>query len=485
MARVVIADRIRIPFADLDHACLEDLRRTCEHPNPKRQAARIAGMRWWYKIAEHIPTWRDEGKWASFPRGAWHKLRPILDAYGVPRVIEDRRTLGTITVPRPMILDPSIALRSYQDRMICSAIAVENCVVRAPTGAGKTCAGFGLVAALNLPSLVIVPTSGIKRQWEREATKKLGLRPKDVGAIGEGDWDVKPFTVALYHTLAKRKCEGLRDAFGVVIFDEVQAAGGPRAFGVLDSFSSRYRVGISAHEKRKDKLQKIVYDACGEVACTVTEDEVEAEGAIVPVRALAYPTRFRAEWYVPTLSAIEERSIVTGRDASTFDADFGRLLDEMGRDGERTAMAVEIADARLRAGGVVVVLTRRVEHVERMRAQLRALGHVVGYLAGGNAKEFDRAIIDLCDGHLRCAVGTVEAFGMGMDVPPLTDVVVAMPIATNESMLKQAKGRACRPFPGKVEARIHYLLDELVFGESHEAAVRRMFKGRFERKEAA
>jgi superfamily II DNA or RNA helicase len=74
---------------------------------------------------------------------------------------------------------------------------------------------------------------------------------------------------------------------------------------------------------------------------------------------------------------------------------------------------------------------------------------------------------------------------MGMDVPPITDVIIAQPIAKNESMMRQARGRAVRPSPGKHEAHFHYLFDELVFPKSHENEVKKLFKGRYERKTAA
>lgn len=487
MVRVVVTDRVRVRKDALPVACVAELLPCCEHKNPRRDAARRGGSAWWHKIPETIPTYREEGTWLTFPRGAWHKLAPVLRRH-VAFEVDDRRSMGDPRLALHVELDPSITLRGYQERMIEAGRVVENCVLRAPTGSGKSLTGLGLVAALQVPSLVVVPTAGILRQWRREVGEKLSIPLREVGQIGDSKWEVRPVTVALYHSLASRKAEfaKLRDAFGLQLFDEVQDAGAERAFAVADALSARWRVGVSAHEKRKDLLQSIVYDAFGEVACEVDEDEVEEAGGVVPVYGVVYPTRFRADWYVSTRDAIPDRAAISGRAPETYDDDFDRLLKEMSLDGERTAMAVGIADECLRKGGVVVVLTRRHEHVDRLRAQLRALGHEVGFLAGGKKGEFDRALHDLRDGSLRCAVGTVEAFGKGMDVPPLTDVVCAMPIAANVSMLKQAKGRASRPHPpsGKRAGRFHYLLDVDVFGDSHERAVRAMFKGRYERRAA-
>lgn len=486
MTRAIVSDRIRITASAVPLACATEMREVCQHPNPRRLGARLAGSRWWHKIPEFVPTWREEGVWLSFPRGAWCRLRGVLARHGVSVELDDQRSMGDARMQHMAALDPAIVLRPYQERMIEAAITVENCVLRAPTGSGKSVTCMGLIAQLALPSIVITPTSGIMRQWRREVALKLGLRERDVGAIGGGKWDVKPITVALYHTLAERKCDGLRDVFGLQVFDEVQDAGADRAFGVADALAARYRIGVSAWEKRKDRLQKVVYDAFGEIACEVTDAEVEDAHGTVPVYGIVYPTAFRADWYAPSGAAIEARAMASGKDASSFDDSFVRLLDEMGRDAGRTAQVVAIVEKQLARGGVVVVLTRRHDHVERIRAQLRAMGHEVGFLAGGNAKEFDRTVADLCDGHLKCAVGTVEAFGKGMDVPPITDVVMAMPVASNVSMLKQAKGRACRPHPasGKREARFHYLFDERVFPEEHERAVKAMFKGRYEKRAA-
>lgn len=61
-------------------------------------------------------------------------------------------------------MKPEISLRSYQNSAVGAAVDVVNACIVAPTGAGKTRIGLGLVARLGLPTTWIVHRNSLERQ---------------------------------------------------------------------------------------------------------------------------------------------------------------------------------------------------------------------------------------------------------------------------------------------------------------------------------
>src|SRR5262249_21107270 len=84
----------------------------------------------------------------------------------------------------------------------------------------------------------------------------------------------------------------------------------------------------------------------------------------------------------------------------------------------------------------------------------------------------------LRDGEARVAVGTVQAFGTGIDIPSIEVGIVALPVFTNKPLLTQIKGRFCRPSPGKTQGTLYALFDENVFNVAQVAEIAKRFPDR-------
>ena len=271
---------------------------------------------------------------------------------------------------------------------------------------------------------------------------------------------IRAVTIAMRQTLDRHGVsEQVKRTFGCVLFDEIQGAPANTAYRILDSFPARYRIGVSADERRVDHKESLTYDLLGKAAADIPSAALLAEKVIMPVDLVAVPTDFRAEWKSAEASFLE--------DSRTGDLarDYKRLCDELVVDAARNDQIVDIVLREIRAGEQVLVLTTRVQHALTLRKQIVDAGFLCGLLVGEYPKERPATEAGLLDGSLRVAVGTVKASGTGLNFPWLSVGVLALPIGKENSyQLGQTKGRFCRAPAGKTSAKLYAMVDLAVFG---------------------
>jgi len=219
--RVVVDNRVRV-HGRIAAAVRERLEAEFSHANPKRAALEGMGYSARGEPAV-IRTWRDEDESLTFPRGGLARVREALRSAGVEYRVEDRRQPGVVSgggIP-DLLQQPW----PFQDEAARAMLARENCLLRAPTGGGKTSVLISLIARLKVPSLVVVWNAGLFDQWRERLVKELGIDAGDVGVISGGKWRLKPVTVAMQQSLAARELQPeLLEYFGLVGCDEVQRA---------------------------------------------------------------------------------------------------------------------------------------------------------------------------------------------------------------------------------------------------------------------
>ncbi len=72
----------------------------------------------------------------------------------------------------------------------------------------------------------------------------------------------------------------INSRFAVIICDEVQRFAARTFMDVIDKSAARYRIGLSASEKRKDGKECLIYDSFGGVAAAIDEKELVGAGLI-------------------------------------------------------------------------------------------------------------------------------------------------------------------------------------------------------------
>lgn len=450
----VIADaRLRMRVRDLPDVVIERVCQAFTHANPMRaklERMHVKAAR--FREPKTIQTYRLDREWLTVPRGGLRRLREILSEAEIERRVIDGRTEGT--GPRG-IPAHRMTLRDFQEAIVQAAVANENCLVRAPTGSGKTTAALAFAAEVDLPTLVIVWTGNLFDQWVRRAVAELGIDEGDVGLVRGSTCRVRPLTIGMQQTLRQRWPE-LEGTFGVVICDEVQRFAAGTFFDVVDNFPARYRLGISADERRRDRKEFLIYDVFGEIAVDVKQADLVRQGFVHDVEVRVVPTGFDAPWYVAL--PIAERAIR-----------FDDLLSEMMTNAERNAVALGLARGEIKHGEQVVLLSHRRDHCRRFDADLAAVGITSGLLLGGaeSESEFRRTLDGILRGGVRAAAGTYQAIGQGLDLPSVAVGIATTPIANDaggRSFFGQVRGRLCRTAEGKDDARIYYLWDRALYG---------------------
>ena len=131
---------------------------------------------------------------------------------------------------------------------------------KADTGVGKTFISLNAAIKLGRRTIIIVPKSDLAKQWYEDLTKTIGV-PEEVVCIYDKDnkkTEGKDFVIATIQSMHK----GLEDkefyaSFGTIILDELHNFAAEQFSKTLKMFTAKYRLGLTATEKRGDGAQDV------------------------------------------------------------------------------------------------------------------------------------------------------------------------------------------------------------------------------------
>jgi len=146
-------------------------------------------------------------------------------------------------------------------------------VLELPTGSGKTVVAVAAIAALGVPTLVVVPTIDLLDQWRRELETEFDC---DVGQFGGGVQEGGPLTVSTYDS-AYLRADEVGDRFGFVVFDEVHHLGGEGYRDIARLLAAPARMGLTATFERPDGAHEVVADLVGPLVYDVAVDDLAGE----------------------------------------------------------------------------------------------------------------------------------------------------------------------------------------------------------------
>ncbi len=468
--RIIVADRIFVRARKESVRLHSELTTPFEHKNPSRFMKEKLGLPVWDE-PRMIVTWEasddpndPEFEFLTFPRGGMTRVRAAFDKLGLAYDIEDGRCYGDEASPHGYAkLTHALTLYEHQESALAAILDRENCILRSPTGSGKTTIIFAAIARVRVPALVIVPNRKLFDQWVERAQSELGISPKNIGQIRGGKFKLAQVTIGIQKSVALKAATDTRmiNYFGMVVADEVDLFAAKTFFAAIDLFPARYRIGVSADHRRKDRKHFLEHDLFGDEVMHIKHEELVKSGHVLDVEIRVVPTDFRADWYGGNDAEMSPDS----DDAKEPNYDRTRLLTEMQNDPERNRLAIRCAREMLGRGDQLFVLVEFREHCFVLDQAISGMGTRTGLLIGGDdyAAEFTRTVHGLREGSLQCGVGTYKALARGIDIPRVGGAVCVTPVAANEQLLKQVRGRVCRTSTGKTGARMVYLWDRFVF----------------------
>jgi superfamily II DNA or RNA helicase len=273
------------------------------------------------------------------PAHRYAEIRAALDEAGVP--VEDNvrpRITGDL------VLSTDYDLRKYQqDALDRWREAGERGVLELPTGSGKTVVAVAAMAALSVPTLVVVPTVDLLEQWRRELETEFDV---PVGQFGGGEQRQEAVTVATYDSAYLRSDEVGGD-FGLVVFDEVHHLGGEGYRDIARLLVAPARLGLTATFERPDGAHEVVADLVGDRVVSLSPDDLAGEHlADYEIRRveveLTPEERERYEAEQGTFVDYLKRSNITFRSGS----DYQELVKRSGTDPEAREALLAKQEAR-------------------------------------------------------------------------------------------------------------------------------------------
>jgi superfamily II DNA or RNA helicase len=145
-----------------------------------------------------------------------------------------------------------INLRDYQLEAIKNWCLEKMGSIVLPTGAGKTIIGLKIIEIVNSPTLIIVPTLDLIKQWTKILSRNFDM---EIGNIGGGIENIQPITVSTYDS-AYIKAPWIGNKFLLIVFDEVHHLPAPSYRLIAETLVAPYRLGLTATIEREDHLEQ-------------------------------------------------------------------------------------------------------------------------------------------------------------------------------------------------------------------------------------
>jgi superfamily II DNA or RNA helicase len=454
--KVILSNYLRIQKSSSKEETLDEIRDrlTFKNPDYHREKALVeAGAVGRYTLPEkYIKCFVDTNDELLVPRGIGKQLREWAKELGELYFVVDQRSDGHAIDFHLPFRGSFREFEKYQTRIIDGAIEDKFGVYICITGGGKTITGMGLIDRLKRSTLILVDRKFLLKQWKSDiesmATGRYELTLYTGGVKKKKFSDI---TIATTQTLARMKeaeREKFMNHFGCVLVDEVHKASAPTFTSGVSIFNSRYVIGMSANDKRKDRKEFIYQKYIGPVRHRVDDAEVEEAGRIVPVKYQFVETGYSLDY-------------------NSIEQDITRLPVEMLSDENRNELIIRNVMQEVEEGWVPLVFSNRVIHCSYLAKEFKKRGLRVGLMVG----KVDEKVRDMykdmmLNGKLDLLVANPQIMDTGINIPPLSSAHVTH-YTSNEVFLKQAPGRVRRTFGNKEFAKLTIYVDSIYTEEKN------------------
>ena len=313
-------------------------------------------------------------------------------------------------------------------------------MLKASPGWGKTTFACALIEKLQIPTLVVVHKEFLMSQWIERINEYLPGAQIGIAQQKRCEYKGKHVVVGMVHSLAKGEYpKEFYDWPGLIIVDEAHRIGARTWAPVPALFPAKYRLGLSATPRRKDGADNVFHYHLGPVLFVAKEQRMR------PVIKRVY-SKFR---------------LVKTPNFNPNLAPESLILRFLCANDQRNRRIVELMVEAVKAGRKLLILSKRVNHLNRLEAafhkEWKEAGHgsavSSGYYIGGMTEEA-RYESSLC----RVIFATAQFAAEGLDIPALDTLFLVTPMGDVE----QAVGRILRPYEGKKPPIVLDIRDDLV-----------------------
>ena len=364
--------------------------------------------------------------YTKVPRGVW-SMEPVASLDYKDRRVKPKMPKLDFKVELDAVeIDPRFEGQSHA---VAKMFEHEQGLIIRPPGTGKTQIALAFAARCETTTLVLVHTKDILKQWLDYAHKALpGVK---IGVIQGEKFSVGHITIATVQTIKKFITGDKRifDRFGCVILDEAHHASASSFEAVLNSCPAYYRFGFTASPTRADGMHPTMKFIIGPII------HRQKFSSTVPLRVHVVKTTFYARY--------RHRN------------DWSPLLNSLISDEGRNKQIAGIVDREIKADNSVLVLSRRIEHLELIQQAMKGKSAIL--TAKIPQKKRNQILHDFKRGKIQCVLSTQLA-DEALDVPRLNRVLLVHP-GKHEGRLIQQIGRALRTHTEKKDAVIYDFVD--------------------------
>ena len=455
VVRIVLADRIYIDSTGMSNKTKRQLRRMATFSNKQyfqNQAMDMPN----YDESRFIYLGSDEGKYIVLPRGLREEILKKFDNAGISYKIEDKRTKG-----QELNISFRGELRESQIPAVETMLGNETGILHAATAFGKTVVCCDMIARRGISTLILVDRADLMNQWIKrleefldideelpEYQTKTGRTRKRKSLIGnlQGAHDTLTGIVDVAMIRSLKKKDGFHPKlkeYAQVYFDECHHAASDSAIEVLQEINAKYVYGVTATPKRGDGKEKINEFLLGPIRYRFTaKDRAEEQN----INHLVYPR------FTRTVKPHHLSKTPYGNDAYELIRNNDVRDEQIIRD---------VADC-VQAGRTPVVLTKYVDHTNKLSERLKKYADRLILLTGANGTKARRAQVEelnkVDNSDSLILVGTGSLLGEGFDFPRLDTLFMATPVS-GENVVEQYVGRLNRDYDGKENVIVYDYVD--------------------------
>lgn len=408
-------------------------------PNQEKIAAKKQQQWGWQSLPDsirlyEIHTYGEGDHWLVMPRGFAKTFAEGMRSMGYEIEWEDARQWTDNMLPHSE--ETQTLPRGWQADAIESILTRQQGIYKAPAGSGKTVAILHAMHFVGRKSLVIVNTKDILWQWQERVREHLG--DYEVGQVGDNTFEVADFiTIATAQTLHRRfnqlENSGFFDEFSFVCLDECHHATAETYNRILNRFSARFRVGVSATPDKTGDFA-LATNVLGPVIHETKPSEVTT---LQKPEVVRIPTQFTFG-FRPTRNQWQR-------------SNYPQMIQALVRNPERNALIVKAVMEN--EGHHQLVLSKRLEHLDLLEAMLQDAGlrDPIIRITGQEKNEDRQQAKALVESEPSVLLSTLA--DEAMDIPRLDRLHLAFP-QRNSGLVTQQVGRVERVHPDKKDALI-------------------------------
>lgn len=338
--------------------------------------------------------------------------------------------------------------RPYQIAALRQLLADRRGIILSPTGSGKSLIMHLVVQYLNLPTLIVVPTTSLVAQLRNDFIS-YGVDASDIHTItaGQSKTTAAPITISTWQSIYELP-PSYYAKFQCVFVDEVHLAKSKSLSGLMEKcVSVPYRFGCTGTLDDTQAHQLILEGLFGAVTRVTTTHQLMQQQHLTPLRVklcgIVYP------------DAVKK---------SLRGASYQDEVEYLVTSPERLEI---VARTAARAKGNVLVLFNFIEkHGVPLfdRIQHLVVDREVHFISGsvpGEERERVRQWVNQNDRQI--IVASYGTFSTGIDLPKLDTLIFASPSKSKVRVL-QSIGRSLRLHRDKTHATLVDFVDDLRTG---------------------